>query len=104
MHAIVRRYEAIDQTHINELVNKATESLVPLMGELPGCSSYYLIEAGSGVISSVGVFDTAEHAEESTRVAFDWVRQENLETALPKPPEITTGRVVAHTARELVQA
>jgi len=104
IHATIRRYEAIDQTRIDELVKKAENSLLPRLSELPGFNGYYLIEAGDGVISSVGFFDTAEHAEESTRVASDWVRQEKLETALPHPPKITSGKVVVHKTRELVVA
>jgi hypothetical protein len=104
IHATIRRYEAIDSTRINEVVKKAEDSLLPRLSELPGFNGYYLIEAGNGVVSSVGFFDTAEHAEESTRVASNWVRQENLETALPKPPRITSGKVVAHKTRELVAA
>ena len=104
IHATIRRYEAIDQTRIDELVKKAENSLLPRLSELPGFNGYYLIEAGDGVISSVGLFDTAEHAEESTRVASDWVRQEKLETALPHPPKITSGKVVVHKTRELVVA
>jgi hypothetical protein len=104
MHATIRRYEAIDQTRLNELVTKAESSLVPRLSELPGFNGYYLIEAGNGVISSVGFFDTAEHAEESTRVASNWMRQERLETALPNPPKITSGKVVVHKTRELVGA
>jgi hypothetical protein len=104
MHATIRRYEAIDQTRISELVKKAEDSLAPRMSELPGFNSYYLIEAGDGVISSVGFFDTAEQAEESTRVASNWVREENFETALPNPPKTTSGQVVVHKTRELVEA
>jgi hypothetical protein len=104
MHATIRRYEAIDQNRTSELVKKAQDSLLPRLSELPGFNGYYLIEAGNGVISSVGLFDTATHAEESTRVASNWLREERLETALPNPPKITTGRVVVHTTRELVEA
>ncbi len=104
MHATIRRYEATDQTRTSELVKKAEDSLLPRLSELPGFSGYYLIEAGNGVISSVGFFDTAEHAEASTRVASDWVRQENFEKALPNPPKITSGQVVVHKTRELVEA
>jgi hypothetical protein len=104
MHATIRRYEAIDQTRTAELVKKAEDNLLPRLSELPGFSGYYLIEAGNGVISSVGFFDTAEHAEESTRVASNWVREENLEKALPNPPKITSGPVVVHETRELVEA
>ncbi|MBA3263285.1 MAG: hypothetical protein H0T69_12615, partial [Thermoleophilaceae bacterium] len=95
---------AVDQGRTDELVKKADETLVPSLSELPGFSGYYLIEAGNGVISSIGFFDTSDHADESTRVASNWVREQKLETALPNPPKITSGEVVAHKTRELVQA
>jgi hypothetical protein len=104
MHATIRRYDAIDQTRSNEVVKKAEETLLPRLSKLPGFNGYYLIEAGNGVFSSVGFFDTAAHAEESTRVASTWVREENLEKALPTAPKITGGKVVVHNTRELVTA
>ena len=102
MYATIRRYDAIDQARTSELVKKAEDSLLPRMSELPGFNGYFLIEAGNGVLSSVGFFDTAAHAEESTRVASDWVREQKLETALPNPPKITNGKVLVHKTRELV--
>ena len=104
MFATIRRYEAIDQSRTSELVKKADETLVPSLTELPGFSGYYLIEAGNGVMSSIGLFDTKAHADESTRLASEWVREQKLETALPNPPKITSGEVVVHKTRELVQA
>ena len=102
MHATIRRYEAIDQSRTSELVQKAETTLLPRLSELPGFNGYYLIEAGNGVFSSVGLFDTAAHAEESTRVASTWVRDEKFDKALPNPPKITGGKVVVHKTRELV--
>jgi hypothetical protein len=104
MFGTIRRYESVDQSRTSELVKKVDESLLPKLSELPGFSGYYLIEAGDGVISSIGFFDTSEHADESTRVASDWVREHELETALPTPPTITTGMVVTQKTGELVQA
>jgi hypothetical protein len=104
MFATIRRYEAIDQSRASELVKKADETLVPSLCELPGFSGHYLIDAGNGVMSSIGFFDTAAHADESTRLASEWVREQKLETALPNPPKITNGEVVLHKTRELVQA
>ena len=104
MYATIRRYEAIDQSRTSELVKKADDGLVPTLSELPGFHGYYLIEAGNGVMSSIGFFDTSEQADESTRVASNWVREEKLETALPNAPKITSGDVVVHKTRELVQA
>jgi hypothetical protein len=96
MHATVRRYEGIDQTKMDELTRKVTESLMPTLSKLPGFNGYYLIEAGNGVFTSVGLFDTSAEGDESTRVAADWVRDEQLETILPNPPKVTAGEVIAH--------
>jgi hypothetical protein len=104
LYATIRRYEATDQTRTSELIKKAEDSLLPRLSELPGFNTYSLIEAGDGVITSIGFFDTAEHAEESTRVASNWVREENFHEALPNPPKVTSGQVVVHKTRELVEA
>jgi hypothetical protein len=103
MFATIRRYESIDQSRTSEIVTKVDEDLVPKLNKLPGFSGYYLLEASNGVMSSIGFFDTPEHADESTRVASDWVRENKLEKALPTP-KITSGKVVVQKTRELVQA
>ena len=104
MFATIRRYEAVDQGRIDELVKKTDESLAPILSDLPGFSGYYLIEAGNGVFSSIGFFDTSAHADQSNLVASDWVREQKLETALPNPPKVTSGEVVVQKTGELVQA
>jgi hypothetical protein len=96
MHATVRRYEGVDQSRTDELTKKIDETLLPRLSNLPGFEGYYLIEAGNGVMSSIGLFETATQADESTRVAASWVREEKLETALPNPPKITDGEVIVH--------
>jgi hypothetical protein len=104
MFATIRRYESVDQARTSELIKKVDENLVPSLSDVPGFSAYYLIEAGNGILTSIGYFDTAEHADQSSHVAAEWVREQKLETALPNPPKVTTGKVVAHRTRELVQA
>ena len=96
MHATIRRYDGVDQNRTVELTGKVNESLVPKLSKLDGFNGYYLIEAGNGVMSSLGLFETPAQAEESTKVASSWVRDEKLETAFPNPPKITSGKVVAH--------
>ena len=96
MHATIRRYEGVDQNRTVELTGKVNDSLVPKLSALPGFKGYYLIETGSGIFSSVGIFESVEQADESTRVAASWVREENLETAFPNAPKITSGKVVSH--------
>ena len=104
MFATIRRYESIDQAQVSELVKKADESLLPSLSELPGFGGYSLIDTGNGVVSSISYFDTSEHADESTRLASNWVREQKLETVLPHEPKITSGEVVVHKTGELVQA
>ena len=104
MHATIRRYESIDQSRKDEVLKKVDENLLPALRDLPGFHGYTLIDAGNGVMTSVGLFDTAAQADESTRIAGSWLREQKLETALPNPPKITGGDVVVHETSELVKA
>jgi hypothetical protein len=97
MHATIRRYEGVDAARTNELTGKVNEKLVPQLRKLPGFAGYYLIEAGNGVLSSLGLFETAEQADESTKVVAQWIRDENFDSAMPNAPKITSGKVVAHS-------
>ena len=97
MHATIRRYEGVDMTRTNEVVGKVNETLVPQLRKLPGFGGYYLIEAGNGVLSSLGLFETPEQADESTKVVAKWITDENFGSAIPNAPKITTGKVVAHS-------
>jgi hypothetical protein len=97
MFATVRRYEGIDASKKAELTKKVNENLIPKLSKLPGFDGYFLIEAGNGVMTSVDLFDTSAHADESTRVASSWVRDEKLESALPNSPKITVGEVIARS-------
>jgi hypothetical protein len=104
MYATIRRYEAIDENRTTELVTKADETLVPRLSKLPGFAGYHLVAAGDGVVTLIGFFETSEQADESTRIAATWVRDEKLEAALPGPPKVTRGEVVVHKTPELVPA
>ena len=97
MHATIRRYDGVDQNRISELTGKVNETLVPKLRTLPGFKGYYLIEAGNGVFSSLGLFDTPEQGEASTRVVTSWIHDEKLETLMPNEPKITSGKVVAQS-------
>jgi hypothetical protein len=104
MHATIRRYEGVDVTRMNEVTSKVKETLVPQLRELPGFAAYYLIEAGNGVVSSLGLFETSEQADESTKVVAKWITDENLSTAIPNPPKITSGEVIVQSDRVLAVA
>ena len=104
MHATIRRYDGVDQNRTLELTTKVNETLVPKLNKLPGFKGYFLIEAGNGIFSSLGLFETPEQGKESTKVVATWIRDEKLETLIPNEPKITSGQVVAHSDRVLVAA
>jgi hypothetical protein len=91
--------KASTRTRMNEVVGKVNEKLVPQLRELPGFSGYYLIEAGNGVLSSFGLFETSEQADESKKLVTKWISDENFNTLIPNAPKITSGKVVAHSER-----
>jgi hypothetical protein len=95
MHATIRRYEGIDQDRAEELTKKVGEGLLPRLSKADGFRGYYLMETSDGVMSSIDFFDTLTQAEESTRLAANWVREEKLDTAFPNPPKVTGGEVIA---------
>ena len=97
MFATIRRYDGVDQNRTMELTGKVNETLVPKLSKLPGFAGYYLIEAGDGVFSSVGLFETPEQGKESSNVVKSWIRDEKLETLIPNEPKITSGKVIAHS-------
>jgi hypothetical protein len=97
MHATIRRYEGVDMARTNEVTGKDNEKLVPELSKLPGFAGYYLIEAGNGVLSSLGLFETSEQADDSSKFVAKWIADENLDTAIPNEPKITSGMVVAQS-------
>jgi hypothetical protein len=104
MFATIRRYDGVDQNRTDELTRKVNETLIPKLSKLPGFAGYYLIEAGNGVFSSLGLFETPEQGMESTNLVASWIRDEKFETIIPNEPKITSGKVVAHSDRVLVAA
>ena len=97
MFATIRRYDGVDQNRTTELTSKVNENLVPELEKLPGFKGYFLVEAGNGVLTSLGLFETPEQGKESSNVVATWIRDEKLETLIPNAPKITSGKVVAHS-------
>jgi hypothetical protein len=96
MHATIHRYEGVNAGDATEMIRKVNATLVPQLRELPGFAGYYLIEGG-GVLSSLGLFDSSDEADESTEVISRWIIDERVNAVLPDAPKITSGYVVAHS-------
>ena len=81
MHATIRSYHGVDQNRTAELTTKVKETLVPKLSELPGFAGYYLVDAGNGIFTSLGLFETREQGEQSTKLVSKWIRDEKLDGA-----------------------
>ena len=96
MHAAIRQYQ-VDPGSVDEIRRGLNEGLLPKIKEVYGFQAYYAIDAGGGRMASISVFEDRAGAEESTRMAADWIRQ-NMASLFPNPPEVLQGEVVAHEA------
>ena len=94
MHVAIRRYRT-DPASVDEIMRQVDEGFIPIIKDAEGFLAYYALNAGAGEIATVSVFEDQAGAEESIRMAADWVRQ-NLAALLPDAPEITAGEVEAH--------
>jgi hypothetical protein len=96
MFAAIRRYHT-DPNSIEEVARRVTEGFLPLISEMSGFVVYIALNAGQGEYGTVSVFEDQASAEESNRVAEQWVN-ENLRDLLPAP-EFAAGEVVAYKAK-----
>ena len=93
MHAAIRQYQVAGS--VDEVMRELNEGFLPLIKDASGFQAYYALDAGMGRLATVSVFEDRAGAEESTRMAADYVRQ-NMASLLPEPPEVLQGDVGAH--------
>ena len=92
MHAAIRHYK-LNADAGAEFNRKVKEGFVPIVSAVRGFISYRAIEADNGSWISISVFETRESAEESVRLAADFVR-EHLRPLIASGPDVIEGNVV----------
>ena len=98
MFATIRRY-TVQGAQMEEMTRDIRENFLPRITQVPGFVSYDVLAAGDRLVT-VSVFETREGAEESTRRAAEYVKQNpTFQRGLSKP-EITQGEVRLHEAAE----
>jgi hypothetical protein len=96
MYAVVRRYR-FDPNNSEEIDGRIKDIFVHLLRKAPGFEAYYWLDTGDGEGVSLSVFRDKAGAEESIRIAADFVEQ-HLSSLLGKP-EIIEGKVHARADR-----
>jgi hypothetical protein len=94
MFSVIRHYH-FDPKNGAEIDGKIRESFVPLIKKAKGFVRYYWLDTGKGEGASLSVFQDKAGADESVRLAADYVR-EHLSKLLTQKPEVTEGPVKAH--------
>ncbi|HLJ59113.1 MAG TPA: hypothetical protein VKZ50_05215 [bacterium] len=96
MYLSTRWYEKVSNTQ--ELARHVREDFVPLISAVPGFIGYYFTNAGDGTVLTTSIFETKANAEESNRVAAEWVKKNPK--VLPTAARVTTGEVIGHKVKE----
>ena len=91
MYAVIRTYPG-NRELADALVENESD-VKRIISGIDGFRAYYLIKTGDGEAASISVFDDRNGAEESSRQAGDWLR-ENLGNMSISPPQVTAGEVV----------
>ena len=94
MFAVVRHYhfKPEDGEKIDKLVR---EGFVPLIKKAKGFVRYYWLDTGNGEGASFSVFNDKAGADESIRLAADFVK-EHLSKLITQKPEVIEGPVKGH--------
>jgi hypothetical protein len=95
MYLVIRHYQ-MDPVSAGEVIRQIDEGFTPVIKDAPGFLAYYALDAGGGGLATIGVFEDRTGAEESIKMAADFIRERNLTSLLPNPPEIIAGEVGAH--------
>jgi hypothetical protein len=75
MHVVIQRYR-VRLGVVADAARYADKWFVPLLRDIPGFGACYLMAAGSGILGSIAVFETAEGAEAASRLAHEWFGKE----------------------------
>ena len=94
MFAVIRRYNTHEGT-ADRIVQRVRDGFIPLISKLPGFVSYDVVRAADGCLVSMSVFETRQAAEDSNRLASDWVH-DNLASLIRTAPIILSGEVMVH--------
>jgi hypothetical protein len=90
MYASVRRYRGMAPNAVDQIKQRRQE-FEPLLRGVPGFQAWYMIRTNEGMIT-VTLCDEQTGAEESVRVAGDYIRR-SIPDLVPNPPEVANGEV-----------
>ena len=94
MFSVIRHYH-FDAKNGAEIEGQIRESFVPLITKAKGFVRYSWLDTGKGEGASLSVFQDKAGADESVRLAADYMRG-HLSKLPTQKPEVIEGPVKAH--------
>ena len=94
MHAVIRSYSGKGSMELTGLLEKNKAEIEKLIRAIKGFVSYSLVRTQDGAFS-VSVFQDKAGADESVRVARDWISK-NASAAGAPAPTVSEGAVILH--------
>src|SRR3954470_23910080 len=98
MFTAIRKYK-VRRGSAEELTRRVQEGFLPLLRQMPGFRSYYLLDGGPDVLITISRFDSADEAFASNEKAAEWVRNNVLEYTKGLP-EVMTGNTLIAEVKE----
>jgi heme-degrading monooxygenase HmoA len=97
MFTSIRRYK-VRGGSAEELAQRVQEGFVPLIRQMQGFRSYYLLDGGPDMLITISRFDSVDEAFASNEKAADWVRNNVLEF-VKGMPEVMVGYTLIAEAK-----
>jgi hypothetical protein len=85
-YVVIQRYQMVPGA-VGQVNREMHVWLLPEISNVPGFERYYIVLAEDDVLATVGVFEDRAGAEKSIKVAAKHVRQHDVNSYLPTPPE-----------------
>jgi hypothetical protein len=100
LYVVMRTRTVKDEASIDVLTAALTEGLVPLIREIPGFVEYYVVQNFETLErTGVSIFADREGADESTRVAGDYIASQGLADSYESAdPVVYEGTIVTFAA------
>jgi hypothetical protein len=98
MHGVLRHY-TVDPKNVNEIVRRVTAEGLTFLKAIPGFVSWGLMDTGHGHMVTYSVYEAKTGAEESTKKAAAWIK-ENIASLVPSPPRVIEGEIRLREVKE----
>ncbi len=97
MHVVIRRYRVRLGT-MDEAVRYLNKWFLPLMRRIPGFAGFQLMGEAERILTTLGLFETAQGAEAAGALAGEWFGKEWGSFRI-LPPEVIGGRILSSATR-----